>query len=187
VDLAIGLHWGDGMRTSSMSVLCFGASLLALAGCHALPCGGCADYETCEPLTNRCALNDGTRFDLEAVDGEVPGDDWDPFWGPPDPYICVSAANAAEQCTTPDSDTHSPKWNTILLTDLDGTQLLTSPLQMHYWDSDVDAPDSICAFPVTLQESWLHSGGFEYTCGNGASVHFALHNTVRGTPPAIAN
>jgi hypothetical protein len=168
------------MRTPTLFALAFAVS--ATAGCHPLPCGGCANYETCSLVTNECVLNANTRFDLEAVDGDVPGDNWDPFFGPPDPYICVSSANAAEQCTMPDSDTHSPSWHTVLLSDLDGTQLLATGLAMRYLDSDVDAPDLICSGPLTLQESWIHQGGFTYRCSNGADARFALHNTDRGTP-----
>jgi len=171
------------MRTPTLFVLF--ACTVALPACHAAPCGGCAEYETCERVTGQCALNDGTRFDLEAVDGDVPGDSWDPFFGPPDPYICVSTATMSEQCTSPDSDTHSPSWNTVLLSDLDGAQLLATPLQMRYVDSDVDSDDPICSGPVTLQEALIHAGGFRYNCSNGASAHFTLHNTVRGTPPVL--
>ena len=50
---------------------------LVAAGCHAAPCGGCADWETCNAATDECVLNAGTRFDLVADDGDVPGDSWD--------------------------------------------------------------------------------------------------------------
>src|SRR6478672_12985185 len=32
------------------------------AGCHAGPCGGCAEWETCDVTTDQCTLNAGTRF-----------------------------------------------------------------------------------------------------------------------------
>jgi hypothetical protein len=161
------------------------ATVAAAVGCQRPPCGGCADYETCSPTTDACVLNDGARFDLEAVDGHVPGDDWDPLFGPPDPYICVAGQGQAEQCTTVDSDTHSPSWKQVLLADLDGAALLAEPLAIRYDDSDLDADDPICAGPLTLQNDWINHGGFSFRCGsNGSYANFALHNTVVGTPPA---
>jgi hypothetical protein len=154
----------------------------ATAGCRHRVCGGCADWAYCDDDSNQCVINEGARFDLEAADGKVPGDDWDPFFGPPDPYVCVSGQGQPEQCTNDDSDSHSPRWNTVLLTNLDGALLQTEPLQIRYEDSDFDASDHICAGPVLLQASWINAGAFTYTCGNGASARFRLNNTVRGTP-----
>jgi hypothetical protein len=177
--VANGLHDGLAMRISWALVL-LGAS--GFVGCASRPCGGCADYASCDVVTDQCVINDGARFDLEAADGKVPGDDWDPLWGAPDPYVCVQAQGKAEQCTDDDSDSHSPKWNTVLLTDLDGALLQTEGLLIRYLDSDVDSPDPICAGPVMLQAKWINSGAFRYNCSNGASARFVLHNTVRGTP-----
>ena len=77
------------------------------------PCGGCADWETCDVAADQCVLNAGTRFDLVAVDGSVPGDNWDPFFGPPDPYICATRAPAQKLLVDP-SDDSTPKWNETL-------------------------------------------------------------------------
>lgn len=159
-----------------------GMIALAAAGCRPEPCGGCRQWETCDAATDACVLNDGTRFDLVAADGSVPGDDWDPFFGPPDPYVCVSAGGA-EQCTSPDSDTHSPRWNQTLLTDLDGTALSTTTLAVRYEDSDLDSPDHICSGPVQMSAALLHEGGFSFDCARG-SARFELMNTARGTPAA---
>jgi hypothetical protein len=155
-----------------------------VAGCHVAPCGGCADWETCEAATNTCALNAGTKFDLVAVDGEVPGDNWDPFFGAPDPFVCASVG-AAESCTQDDSDDHSPSWNQELLADLGGDELLSTTIAVRYEDSDVDSPDPICSGTVVVSAAELHAGGFDYRCTNGAWVHFALRNTVRGTPTVV--
>ena len=160
-----------------------GAIGLGAAGCHPSPCGGCAEWETCDAATTECVLNDGTRFDLVAADGEVPGDDWDPFFGPPDPFICVSAGGD-EQCTSVDSDTHSPRWNQTLLTDLDGAALQTATLALRYDDSDLDSPDPICSGPLEMNAALVHDGGFRFDCGNGAYARFELMNTARGTPAA---
>ena len=157
---------------------------VALVGCQREPCGGCAEYESCAVAANQCVLNDGARFDLEAVDGEVPGDNWDPLFGPPDPYICVSGQDQPEQCTKVESDTHSPAWQQVVLTDLDGAMLLTQPLNYRYEDSDLDSDDLICAGPITLENAWVNKGGFAFKCSNGSYANFALHNTVVGTPAA---
>ena len=150
-------------------------------GCYARPCGGCADWETCDATTQICVLNAGTRFDLVADDGNVPGDEWDPFFGPPDPYVCASSATE-EQCSSIQSDDSSPKWNDTLLTDLNGDALLTSPIGIDYEDSDLDSPDIICNGAVTLTPAELHAGGFRYNCSNGSYARFTLENTNRGTP-----
>jgi len=154
---------------------------LVAAGCHAAPCGGCADWETCNAATDECVLNSGTRFDLVADDGDVPGDSWDPFFGPPDPYICASDG-VDEQCSSIQSDDSSPKWNETLLTGLDGSALLTMTLSFDYEDSDLDSPDLICSAGVTLTAAELHAGGFRFNCSNGSSARFTLHNTDRGAP-----
>ena len=159
-------------------------SALATAGCQRPPCGGCADYETCAMASDECVLNDGARFDLEAVDGSVPGDDWDPFFGAPDPYICVSGQSQPEQCTSVQSDTHSPTWNQMLLGDLDGAALLSEPMAYRYEDSDSDSDDLICEGTLTLENAWLNKGRFSFRCSNGSYANFALHNTVAGTPIA---
>ena len=92
----------------------------------------------------QCVLNAGTRFDLVAVDGSVPGDNWDPFFGPPDPYICASDG-VMEQCSSIQSDDATPKWNDTLLTGLDGEALLTTALAFDYEESDLDTPDPCAA------------------------------------------
>jgi len=168
-----------------LALVLLGAGLVA-AGCGRKPCSGCADYAWCDLVTDACVINDGARFDLEAADGKVPGDNWDPFWGPPDPYVCVSGQGEAEQCTDDDSDSHSPRWNTVLLTNLDGALLQSEPLMIRYEDSDLDSPDHICSGPVVLQAAWINAGGFNYNCSNGARAHFRLHNTIPGTPPLMA-
>lgn len=160
---------------------------LAAAGCHAGPCGGCPDYETCDAASDACVLNDGARFDLVANDGDVPGDNWDPLWGPPDPYVCVGGLGQPENCTTAQSDTHSPKWNQTLFSDLDGAALLGATLTVTYQDSDVDSPDLICEGTATMTADYLRDGGFSFNCSNGASARFELVNTVRGTPPALSS
>jgi hypothetical protein len=152
-----------------------------IAGCHAQPCGGCRDYETCDVVTQACVLNAGTRFDLVADDGNVPGDNWDPFFGPPDPYICASAGGP-EACTSPQSDDSTPTWNQQLLAGLDGDALEVTPIAVRYEDSDVDSPDLICQGAVTVTPQYLHDGGFVFHCGNGASARFSLENVDRGTP-----
>jgi hypothetical protein len=159
------------------------ASLLAVgvAGCRTAPCGGCANWETCDAATDTCVLNAGTRFDLIADDGNVPGDNWDPFFGPPDPYICVSDG-VMEQCSSIQSDDSSPKWNDTLLTGLDGSALLQAPLSFDYEDSDLDSPDLICTGGITITPAELHDGAFRVSCSNGSSARFTLHNTDRGTP-----
>jgi hypothetical protein len=151
------------------------------AGCHAGPCGGCAEWETCDVTTDQCTLNAGTRFDLVADDGNVPGDSWDPFFGPPDPYICVSSTTD-EGCSSIQSDDSSPTWNDTVLSNLDGSALLTTTLGFDYEDSDLDSPDLICSSAVTLTAADLHAGGFRFNCSNGSSARFTLKNTNRGTP-----
>ena len=151
------------------------------AGCHVAPCGGCAEWETCEQATQVCVLNNGTRFDLVADDGNVPGDNWDPFFGPPDPYICAGM-NGTEGCTTEQSDDSSPSWNQEVLADLSGDSLLANAIGIRYEDSDLDSPDLICSGTVTVTTDELHAGGFRYNCGNGATARFTLKNIDRGTP-----
>ena len=102
-------------HANTMLVAAAIAVSVAAAGCRAAPCGGCAPWETCDVATDQCALNAGTRFDLVAVDGSVPGDNWDPFFGPPDPYICASDG-AMEECSSIQSDDATPTWNDTLLT-----------------------------------------------------------------------
>jgi hypothetical protein len=156
--------------------------MLWATGCHPAPCGGCADYESCDVAANQCVLNTGARFDLVADRGNVPGDNWDPFFGPPDPFLCLSIAGTAEQCSTPQSDDSSPKWGQTLLTDLDGDRLLTTPLGFRYEDSDIDSADSICSGAVTITRQYLHDGAFNINCSNGAWARVALQNVERGTP-----
>jgi hypothetical protein len=155
--------------------------VLVAAGCHVAPCGGCADWETCDVAADVCTLNAGARFDLVAVDGSVPGDNWDPFFGPPDPYICASSG-VMEECSSIQSDDATPKWNDTLLTGLDGEALLSAALALDYEDSDLDTPDLICRGVVTLTAAELHAGGFTFHCDNGSWARFSLHNTDRGTP-----
>jgi hypothetical protein len=155
--------------------------VVGAAGCRMAPCGGCADWETCNAATNECVLNSGTRFDLVAVEGSVPGDSWDPLFGPPDPYICASDGQM-EQCSSIQADDASPTWNDTLLTGLDGAALLETPLSFDYEDSDLDSPDVICQGGVTLTAAELHDGGFRFDCNNGSYARFRLHNTDRGTP-----
>ena len=151
------------------------------AGCHAAPCGGCAEWETCDAATDACVLNAGTRFDLVAVDGRVPGDNWDPFFGPPDPYICASDGEL-EQCSSIQSDDATPTWNDTLLTGLAGDALVAQPLSFDYDDSDLDSPDLICSGGYQVSAADVHAGGFTYRCNNGAYARFSLRNTDRGTP-----
>lgn len=154
---------------------------LVAAGCHAPPCGGCADWESCDASTNACVLNAGTRFDLVASDGSVPGDDWDPIYGAPDPYVCVGDA-LRDECSSIQSDDWSPTWNDTLLTGLDGAALLATPLSFDYEDSDLDSPDLICRTSFTLTAAQLHDGAFRVDCIDGAWARFTLRNTDRGTP-----
>ncbi len=179
--MATRLHTRVAMRIIVALVLMGTAGWVA-AGCARKPCGGCADYAWCDAITDECVINDGARFDLEATDGKVPGSSWDPFYGPPDPYVCVGGEGQVEQCTADDSDSHSPKWYTVLLTDLDGARLQTEGLLIRYEDSDLDAPDHICSGPVLLKAQWINDGGFTFNCSNGANAHFRLHNTALGTP-----
>lgn len=159
------------------------ASVLVLgflvAGCHTGPCGGCAQWETCDVAANQCVLNAGTVFDVMAEDGNVPGD-WDPFFGPPDPYICVSAGGM-EGCTSAQSDDSTPSWHQEVLADLGGDALLTTPIGIRYVDSDVDSDDPICSGTITVSAAELHAGGFTFSC-HGPSARFSLINTNRGTP-----
>ena len=166
---------------SKLALASVGMLVLVAAGCHVAPCGGCSEWETCEQATQLCVLNNGTEFDLVADDGNVPGDDWDPFFGPPDPYICA-AMTGAESCTTDESDDSSPTWNQELLADISGDLLLGTPLQIRYEDSDLDSPDTICSGEVTVSMLELHHGAFTFHCGNGAVARFTLRNTNRGTP-----
>ena len=104
-------------KTTLLLVLGFVA-----AGCHAAPCGGCADWESCDVAADTCVLNAGTRFELVADDGSVPGDNWDPFFGLPDPYICADAGPGTEACSSIQSDDSTPKWNDTLATDSAATR-----------------------------------------------------------------
>ncbi|MGZ3429277.1 MAG: hypothetical protein ACXVCV_21645 [Polyangia bacterium] len=151
------------------------------AGCHAAPCGGCAQWESCDVADSQCVLNAGTVFDLVAVDGKVPGSDWDPFFGPPDPYICASL-EGMEGCSTPQSDDSSPRWNQELLADLSGDGLLTSKIGIRYEDSDLDSDDLVCNGSITITSAELHVGGFTFDCRTGSYARFTLRNTNRGTP-----
>src|ERR1043166_4192103 len=61
VILATALHWRRRMRNvAALSMLM--AMTVAAAGCHTGPCGGCAEYETCNVATNACVLNDGAQI-----------------------------------------------------------------------------------------------------------------------------
>jgi len=155
--------------------------VLVAAGCHVAPCGGCADWETCDVAADACVLNANTRFDLVADDGSVPGDSWDPFFGPPDPYVCASGGGQ-EECSSIQSDDSTPSWNDTLLIGLDGDALLTTTLAIDYEDSDLDSPDRICSGAVTITAAELHAGGFTFHCSNSSWARFTLHNTDRGTP-----
>jgi hypothetical protein len=161
------------------------AAALALAflvaGCHIAPCGGCAGWETCDVAANQCVLNAGTVFDLVAVDGKVPGSDWDPFFGPPDPYVCASL-EGMEGCSTPQSDDSSPRWNQELLADLSGDGLLAAKIAIRYEDSDLDSDDHICNGSITITSAELHDGGFTFDCHTGSYARFTLRNSDRGTP-----
>lgn len=167
-----------------MSKLTIAAGLVLsflVAGCHTGPCGGCADWETCDVASNQCVLNAGTVFDLVADDGKVPGSDWDPFYGPPDPYVCASL-EGMESCSTPQSDDSSPSWNQELLADLGGDALLSARIGIRYEDSDLDSDDLICNGTITVTSAELHAGGFNFNCSNGSYARFTLRNTNRGTP-----
>jgi hypothetical protein len=150
-------------------------------GCHVAPCGGCPAWETCDVAADQCTLNAGTRFDLVAVDGKVGGSDWDPLFGPPDPYVCAAVAGV-ESCSTVQSDDSSPQWNQELVADLAGEDLLTTAISVRYDDSDLDSDDTICSASITLTAEELHGGGFSFNCGNGSYARFALRNTDPGTP-----
>jgi hypothetical protein len=150
-------------------------------GCRAAPCGGCAQWEACDVASDECVLNSGTRFDLVAVDGSVPGDSWDPFFGAPDPYVCASDG-VMEQCSSIQADDATPTWNDTLLSGLAGDALLVTALSFDYEDSDLDTPDLICSGGFTLSPADLHAGGFTFRCNNGSYARFALHNTDRGAP-----
>ena len=169
----------------AMRKLTFAASVVIAcfaAGCHTGPCGGCPAWETCDVAADQCVLNAGTVFDLVAVDGKVPGSDWDPFFGPPDPYICASVGGV-ENCSTVQSDDATPTWNQELLADLGGDALLTTPIGMRYEDSDLDTDDLICQGSVTITAAELHDGGFTFNCNsNGSYARFSLRNIDPGTP-----
>jgi hypothetical protein len=167
------------MRQLTFAVLAVLGFLVA--GCHAAPCGGCAQWETCDVASNQCALNAGTVFDLVADNGKVPGDSWDPFFGPPDPYVCASLGGM-EGCSTQQSDDSSPSWNQELLADLSGDALASAQIAIRYEDSDLDSDDLICTGSVAVSAELLHDGGFTFHCGNGATATFTLRNTNRGTP-----
>jgi len=170
------------MRATTMAM-----AVLMIAGCHTGPCGGCPDYETCNPATNACVLNTGARFDLWATTGHVDGDNWDPFFGPPDPYICVTPPGHEELCTSNISDSHSPKWNQQVAVDLDGATLIGAPLHVRYEDSDVDSPDLICQGTIAFTAEYVHDGGIGFRCSNGsASANFDLRATFVGTNPLAA-
>jgi hypothetical protein len=178
--MATALHSRSSMRIT-VAIL-----LLASAGCHTGPCGGCADYETCNLATNACVLNTGARFDLWATHGSVPGDNWDPFFGPPDPYICVTPPGHQELCTTNVSDSHSPKWNQRVGVDLDGATLTTTSLAFRYEDSDIDTPDLICSGTMMFTSQYIHEGGMSINCSNGSNASFDLRATALGTNPLVA-
>jgi hypothetical protein len=170
------------MRNWVLATMLVATAMLVVAGCHAGPCGGCADYETCNTVSNMCVLNTGARFDLYATSGHVDGDSWDPFFGPPDPYVCVTVPGQQEYCTSPQSDTHSPKWNEQLVIDLDGDTLEATSIAVRYEDSDLDSPDHICSGHIQFTAEFVHDAGLTMRCSNGASAGFELKNTARGTP-----
>lgn len=87
-----------------------------------------------------------------------------------------------EQCSSIQSDDSSPTWNDTLLTGLDGSALMQTPLSFDYEDSDLDSPDLICTGGITITAAELHTGAFRISCSNGSSARFTLHNTDRGTP-----
>ncbi|MDB4966660.1 MAG: hypothetical protein JWN44_2349 [Myxococcales bacterium] len=159
---------------------------VAIAGCHPQPCGGCADYETCDVAANACVLNTGARFDLYATHGRVDGDNWDPFFGPPDPFVCVRPAGQMELCTSAISDSHTPKWDQQVAVDLDGATLTTAPMAVRYEDSDIDAADPICSGNFTFTAKLVHEGGLSFNCSNGASANFELRAINLGTNPLAA-
>lgn len=180
--LASRLQIADGMRKPMLLLAMAMTTTVGLAGCYAGPCGGCRAYESCDPVTTTCVLNAGTKFDLIADDGDVPGDNWDPLFGPPDPYVCVSVGGAPETCSSQQSDDSSPKWNQQLAGGLSGDELLAAPMAVSYEDSDVDSPDLICSGSVTVTPQFLHDGSFRFNCSNGAWARFSLQNTDPGTP-----
>ena len=175
--VAPSLQYGRHMRKTTFAALAVLGFLVA--GCHVAPCGGCAKWETCDVAADQCVLNAGTVFDLIAEDGKVPGD-WDPFFGPPDPYICASVVGM-EGCTSAQSDDSTPEWHQQVLADLGGDALLMTPIGVRYVDSDVDSDDPICSGSVTITPTLLHEGGFTFNC-HGPTARFTLANTNRGTP-----
>jgi hypothetical protein len=171
---------------NKMATMVLAALTMAAVGCHGAACGGCPDYETCDVAANACVLNRGVRFDLYATHGRVDGDNWDPFFGPPDPFICVTPAGDMELCTTIDSDTHSPKWNEQVAVDLDGDTLATRPIAVRYEDSDLDSPDQICAATVMFTPELIHLGGMTFNCSSQANAVLELRATNEGTSPLAA-
>jgi hypothetical protein len=164
------------MLNKSVGVILIG---LVVAGCR-LPCGGCAQWETCEASTSQCVVNAGARFDLIAVDGNVSNADRTILNGIPNPEICVDLGG--EVCSVAETLTYSPTWNQKLAGDLDAASLLATPIPMRFVDSEPFGNSvEICDGNATITEAYLHASAFRFGCSNGSYVNFELKNVAVGT------
>jgi hypothetical protein len=153
---------------------------IALGGCD-LPCGGCADFESCNPGETHCALNAGATFDLIVTSGYVSTNGRTLTDGLPSPQICVTIGGPV--CSTIQDITYYPTWNQTLFSGLDGAALIQTPIPMSYIDKGIFSDVTICDGTVTMLESYLHDGGFNFNCNNGSYVTFRLSNVDHGTDP----
>lgn len=164
--------------TLTVTILTTLSTLLAAAGCHQ-PCGGCTDFESCQPATMSCVVNPGARFDLVAVDGHVDDSNRTLTDGLPNPEVCV-ALGSSQKCAAVQVLSYSPRWQQTLFSALDGALLLSTPLPVTYTDKGLFHDVDICHGSVPLVERYLHDGGFRFNCNNGSYVSFSLKNVARG-------
>ncbi len=151
---------------------------VATTGCLDLPCGGCSDFEWCDPVAQACVLNDGATFDLIATSGHISTNGRTLLDGLPNPQICVTID--AQQCSSIQDLTYYPTWNNTLFTGLDGAALKATPIPMRYIDKGIFSDVTVCDGNVNMLETYLHDGGFNFNCTNGSYATFRLTNVSRG-------
>lgn len=114
---------------------------------------------------------------LTFVGGEVPptkanGDPWDesPF-GPPDPFIVVTFADATTHTSSSPEDTNAPDWSEDAPVSA-LAEMLQQPFTIEMWDEDILDHDRIGACSFTLTASDFDGGEHDLRCPSVGSAQF---------------
>ena len=155
---------------------CQDGKTAAACGTGGEGCVRCGTGRTCNATTRSCALDPNGTWNFVVNVAFIPaankgGGAWDPFSGPPDPYLKAFSSQGASTHTGQTltlTDTLSPTWAVAVLTNVKASELMNN-LSFELWDSDLDFDDFIGGCQVPLTAANFDGGLYTRVCGATSS------------------